>query len=165
MSGGFQHRVLTAQPQQLNDLLPFVWPPSPPGLGHVAPGRAGCSVRGRDRALQPSLTALPRVARAGCSCSHLGVLPLPSTQRWELASAGAACSPAGTWQLCRPPLPALLPPWDLAFGAAYLCFQCAGLAKPCMFLVCLLFQPCSPPAMVAGSAGSRAHSDHRAGPR
>lgn len=175
---GLPARGLTAQPQQLNDLLPLVSPPSPRALGHMASGQGWlqCKGMGLRPPAQPDL--YPSHSRSwvlygkasSCSmvrrsCSHLGVLSLPSTQRWELASAGAFCTLASAWQFCCPLLP--VPPlhWDSTFGAAYLCFQCAGLAKLCMFLVCLLFQSCSPPAVVAGtSAGSRTHSDHRGGP-
>lgn len=59
--------------------------------------------------------------------------------------------PSGTWQLHHPLPPSLLPPWDSVFGAAYLCFQCAGQAELCIFLVCELFQHCSVPAVVGGS--------------
>lgn len=120
------------------------------GMGLRSPAQPPLPLsRNQSRALygRPSSRSM-----AGCTRLHLGVLPLPSTQSGGPASAPVL--PSSAWQLCRPLLPAPLLCWDSAFGAAYLCFQCAGLAKPCMFLVCLLFQSCSPPALVAGSAGS-----------
>lgn len=104
---GLPARGLTAQPQQLNDLLPLVSPPSPRALGHMASGRAGCSARGWDCALQPSLTSIHPTAGAGCCTAK------PVAAAWFGAPArtlGCFPSPAprgGSWRL--PGLSALWP--------------------------------------------------------
>ena len=123
--GAWRLPALTAQPQQLNDLLPFVLPPSPRALSHEASGRAGCSARGQDCALQPSLTSLHPTGRAGCCTAE------PVAAAWLGAPArtsGCFSSPAprgGSWHL--PGLSAPRPVHGSSATLSFLLHRLAGI--------------------------------------
>lgn len=154
---------LTERSEQLNDLLPVVCHHHCVCLATWL--LAGLAVTQGDGTVLSNPADLP----ASCDRSWALLLAPQGASPPQHPEVGSGiCQgrllPTNAWQVRRPLPPAPLPHWDSAFGAAYLCFQCAGQAKLCMFLVCELFQPCSVPAVVGDSAGSQARSHHRAGP-